>query len=387
MQGEIGHPLSPLLRPMAKRIKIHDKQGYTYTVPIDGAGVVCDISSYTKIKHPNLFIDMRTAYSHIQFNALFRIIISLQPIIRNNFHQKSDVLLVQMQNVSWNRETHEVEITLPLCDFGVDSNHYSELAQALVDMSRIAVTFPQWSSLSQKELMTTGGLCRVAIDKRNRRQYLAHFFFSEQVVRTILDPLHGFSQILKETVDKIHSVYTAKLYFLICRWADKGRWVISYKELRQILNISKDKYCMYRDFRKRVLESSMQELMFSTNYWFSFHERFPQKSSIPDLIYFTIHSGNYSLQEKKNHQNRIARITDICSHMGVSALSTKMLVTKITPANSKYIYNKHSELVAFMEDHRLEINDQAAYYRQSLQNIIYKEVFGISDTQQELQFS
>ena len=44
--------------------KIKDKDGYIYTIPNEiRSGAPIDLSSYTKIKHPNLFIDMRTAYS------------------------------------------------------------------------------------------------------------------------------------------------------------------------------------------------------------------------------------------------------------------------------------------------------------------------------------
>lgn len=149
---------------MANQVKIRDRGGYVYTIPENNISeAAIDISSYTKVKHPNLFIDMRSAYSYTQFLALFRIAISLQPIIRTNFDTPDGKISIQAKNVYWDRESHIVEIVLPLRDFGVRPEHYNELERALLDMSRISVTFPQKSALTNEELTATGGLCHVAI--------------------------------------------------------------------------------------------------------------------------------------------------------------------------------------------------------------------------------
>lgn len=373
---------------MANQIKIRDKDGYIYTVPNNNtSGTAIDISSYTKIKHPNLFIDMRSAYSYTQFIALFRIAISLQPIIQTNFNNKENTVSIQSKNVYWDKETHIVEIVLPLRDFGGRPEHYKELEKALLDMSRISVSFPQKSALSNEELTATGGLCHVAIERRNKRRQNAHFFFHEQIVHTIINPRNGFSQILKETVEKVNSIYTAKLYFHICRWADKGQWIVSYLELRSILNVDATKYDSYHDFRKRILKSSADALMNKTNYWFTFYERFPHRSKVPDIIYFTIYDGRLSDQEKRDHENRINRIRDISSHLGISSRSMSQIIEKITPRNSQYIYAKHNELLAYIGENESDIVDRAAYYRQAMQNIVFGELLKPAVTQTEFDFT
>ena len=373
---------------MANQVKIRDKGGYIYTIPESATlDTPADISSFTKIKHPNLFIDMRSAYSYTQFIALFRIAISLQPLIQTNFNTAGSTISLQSKNVYWDKASRIVEIGLPLRDFGVRPEHYDDLEKALLDMSRISVTFPQKSALTNKELTATGGLCHVAIERKNKRRQNAHFFFHAQIVQTIINPRNGFSQILKETVEKVNSVYTAKLYFHICRWADKGQWIVSYLELRAILNVDSTRYSSYHDFRKRILKSSANALMNKTNFWFTFYERFPLRSKVPDIIYFTIHDGRLSDQERRDYENRKNRIKDTSSYLGVSARSMRPLMDKITPRNSKYIYDKHNELLAYIGDNANTITDRAAYYRQAMQNIIYSTILKPAEIQTKFDFS
>lgn len=371
---------------MERLKKIHDKDGYIYTVPNEiRSGVPIDLTSYTKIKHPNLFIDMRTAYSYTQFIALFRIAVSLQPLIQSHF-QTEGTLTIQSRNVYWDKATRTVEITLPLKDFGVLPSHYAELEKALLDMSRISVTFPKKSALTNEELCATGGLCYVAIERRNTRRRMVHFFFHEQIVQTIINPKNGFTQILQETAEKVNSIYTAKLYFHICRWADKGHWIVSYKELRLILNIDPTKYDTYRDFRKRILKNSAEALMNKTNYWFTFYERYPRNSKVPDIIYFTIYNGMLSDQEKRDYANRISRIKDISAHLGISSRAMDPILDKITPYNSRYIYEKHNKLVAYIDENASTIKDCAAYYRQAMSNIVFSEILKPAEFQTEFDF-
>lgn len=373
---------------MANQVKIRDKGGYIYTVPESNVPAqAVDVTSYTKIKHPNLFIDMRSAYSYTQFIALFRIAISLQPIIQTNFNTPNSSISIQSKNVYWDKESRMVEIVLPLRDFGVRPEHYKELEKALLDMSRISVTFPQKSALTNEELTATGGLCHVAIERRNKRRQNAHFFFHEQIVHTIINPRNGFSQILKETVEKVSSIYTAKLYFNICRWADKGQWVVTYLELRSILNVDSTKYNSYHDFRKRILKSSADALMNKTNYWFTFYERFPVRSKVPDIIYFTIHNGQLNDQEKRDYENRVNRIKDISSHLGIATRSMNPIIEKISPRNSRYIYEKHNELLAYIGENETLITNRAAYYRQAMQNIVFSELLKPAEIQTEFDFS
>ena len=130
-------PLSPQILQMANQVKIRDRGGYVYTIPENNISeAAIDISSYTKVKHPNLFIDMRSAYSYTQFLALFRIAISLQPIIRTNFDTPDGKISIQAKNVYWDRESHIVEIVLPLREHLIDS-HFSHIINPLINILNI----------------------------------------------------------------------------------------------------------------------------------------------------------------------------------------------------------------------------------------------------------
>lgn len=78
--------------------------------------------------------------------------------------------------------------------------------------------------------------------------------------------------------------------------------------------------------------------MNKTNYWFTFYERFPLRSKIPDIIYFIIHNGQLSDQEQRDYKSRVDRIKDISSHFGITARSMSSILEKITPQNSRYVY-------------------------------------------------
>lgn len=127
--------------------------------------------------------------------------------------------------------------------------------------------------------------------------------------------------------------------------------------------------------------------MNKTNYWFTFYERFPLRSKIPDIIYFIIHNGQLSDQEQRDYKNRVDRIKDISSHFGITARSMSSILEKITPQNSRYVYEKHNELLAYIGENESEITNRAAYYRQAMQNIVFGELLKPAEIQTEFDFS
>ena len=106
-----------------------------------------------------------------------------------------------------------------------------------------------------------------------------------------------------------------------------------------------------------------------------------------DIIYFIIHNGQLSDQERRDYKNRVSRIKDTGSHLGITARSMNSILEKITPQNSRYVYRKHNELLAYIADNEGEITNHAAYYRQAMQNIVLGELLKPAEIQAEFDFS
>ena len=140
------------------------------------------------------------------------------------------------------------------------------------------------------------------------RKYIV-FEFTEEQAEKILD-FNFYSTYLASVVFNINHKYAARLYMLFNSmrgYAKSGdstfHWYIDYGELRKILGIDevisrtsvKQKaYKQYKDFKKRVLESSAKELklladMGKSDCWFEYRELPDSFDGHPERLDFTVH--------------------------------------------------------------------------------------------------
>lgn len=345
-----------------------------------------DIKKHASIKQSNLIIDMQYAYNRIQFLALLHIMDTMDPILTYNLKNRSAVI-TNTKNVLWNKDTKTVEVRLPLNLFEHKANHYNELREALKDMTNVDVVYPEWSGLSSKSLKVYAKLCAVAFnpDPTDKRKEMVHFFFKEEVALILIDPYKGFTKLLRETLKHTKSVYTAKIYMLICRYADKNKWVISYKALRKLLCVN-DKFTRYADFRERILKTSENELKGASNHWFDLVEMFKYKNSKdPELLIFNIFSMNCQAKDIEDITLIKRRIYEMAvTHFKVKPVAIKSILNKILPRTASYTNKKHADLVCYIASHRNEIGDTTKYYITSLRNIIDTEQFTQTVVQQQL---
>ncbi len=62
------------------------------------------------------------------------------------------------------------------------------------------------------------------------------------------------------------------------------------------------------------------------------------------------------------------------------------ILDKITPYNSRHIYEKHNKLIAYIGENASTIKDCAAYYRQAMSNIVFSEILKPAEFQTEFDF-
>ncbi len=341
------------------------------------------IRNSAKITQPNFLIDMRYDYQFVQLQALHKITEQLQPIIKNNLNGQTS-LSIPLSNHSGN----EVEIVIPLQEFGWAKQHYDRLRKALHGLATIHVCYPKWSAKIGKTLYGEGPLCTyVAIhrDDRDKRRELVHFFFSQDTAKCLVSPQFGFTKLLKQTLQNSKNVYTTKIYMYICRVADQGKWVISYKKLREILCVGK-KFSRYYDFRNRILKAAEQELRRNSNHWFDLVECFATNDvSSPRLLIFNI----YSTEDTHNdfaqlNQYRTKIFETMTETFKIKKAAAQNVVRQINARNFKYIWEKHNMLIAYMSDESENIQDIKSYYIGSMQQIIQTEKYSQPALQQTL---
>ena len=345
-----------------------------------------EIRQSVKITQPNFLIDMRYDYQLVQLQALQLITEKLQPIIKNNLDNQTS-LFIPLPNSTSHSGSKEVEIVIPLQEFGWARQHYGRLRKALYGLSIIHVCYPKWSAQLRQTLFGDGPLCTyVAIhrDTNDKRRELVHFFFSAETAQCLVSPQFGFTKLLKQTLQNSKNVYTTKIYMYICRFADQGKWVISYKKLREILCIGQ-KFPRYYDFRTRILKQTEEELRQNSNHWFDLVECFSKEdSSAPQLLIFNI----YSAQEKYNDFNRLnlyrGKIYETMTEsLNIKKSAAQTISRQINSRNVEYIWKKHNMLLSYMAEDD-SIQDIKAYYIRSMQQIIQTEKYSQPAQQQSL---
>lgn len=345
-----------------------------------------EIRQAVKITQPNFLIDMRYDYQLVQLQALQLITEQLQPIIKNNLDNQTS-LFIPLSNSTDQTGGGEVEIVIPLQEFGWSRQHYARLRKALYGLSTIHVCYPKWSAKLGQALFGEGPLCTyVAIhrDETDKRRELVHFFFSADTAKCLVSPQFGFTKLLKQTLQNSKNVYTTKIYMYICRFADQGKWVISYKKLREILCIGQ-KFPRYYDFRSRILKAVEEELRQNSNHWFDLVECFSKEdSSTPQLLIFNI----YSTGETYNGFSQLNRYRGkiyetMTESLHIKKTAAQMISKQINSRNVEYIWKKHNMLLSYMAEDS-SIQDIKAYYIGAMQQIIQTEKYSQPAQQQSL---
>lgn len=375
------------------------------------------------VNQPNPILESSFNYRLIQLSAIVKITKILQPIINKNIdeyvalHQQYyylkqkppqvDYLLssekklrIQMPDAVWKLDERMLEIKLPLDSFTEVPSRYPRVRDALLTLTQIAVTYPEYSELAKK-ILTDGqrALCHgvyFAKDTQQKNRSYVHLFFHEDIARLLVNPCHGYSRLLPDTIDNCKSTYTAKIYMQICRHADGKKWAISYEKLRLLLNIDDlpikvDKASMkrvrqpqtasrYYEFRRRVLDTARDELMAMvsqglTNYYFTYIEEFASsKYSTPNQLIFNIYETHPAKDDLSNYDKHLKTMRHYAQnilHIGKDRVDR--VFRYITIRNYTYVYQRHLAIWAYISDREKTINKIDAYYLKSILNAIKEE--------------
>ena len=110
-------------------------------------------------------------------------------------------------------------------------------------------------------------------------------FFNPQIVPYLSNLKENFTQYLQSDISNVGGAYTIRFYELICQYRTVGKREISIQDLRFILNIG-DKYPLFYDFKKRVIEPSIKEINEKTPMQISYEQKKKGKTVVGIVLKF-----------------------------------------------------------------------------------------------------
>lgn len=111
-------------------------------------------------------------------------------------------------------------------------------------------------------------------------------FFNPQIVPYLSNLKANFTQYLQSDISNISGAYTIRFYELICQYRTIGKREISISDLRFMLNIG-DKYPLFSDFRRWVIEPSIKEINEKTPIQVSYEQKKKGKTVASVVLKFT----------------------------------------------------------------------------------------------------
>ena len=125
----------------------------------------------------------------------------------------------------------------------------------------------------------------------------------------ILDIKQRYTKYFFKSITGLNSIYSMRLYELLKEYEFRKSRSFSMEELKFLLNISKDKYSKYTDFKKRVLLSSQKELEEKTDIAFEFEEIRERRKVI--RLDFKIITQHKTVLESLNSSNTNNSLTEL----------------------------------------------------------------------------
>jgi len=110
--------------------------------------------------------------------------------------------------------------------------------------------------------------------------------FDPKLKPYLLQLKEQFTKYQLENILKFKSVYSIRLYELAKSWEARGDFTVSVVEIRDVLGIG-DKYKLYNDLKRYVLERSIKEINALTDIKLSFKEK-KLGRKVTDLVFAII---------------------------------------------------------------------------------------------------
>lgn len=221
---------------------------------------------------PDAISLMSYNFTTIQFRVMIAVIAKLQPIIEDRLQSDN---IDQLNSV-------ETQIQVLYSELGINPNKYNEVRSDLKDLSSIHVDIS-----NGEEYQSVFPFLKPDISIKTHSRHFS-IAIDSNVLNYLTNIENGFCKFNKGDVLSISNIYSARIYLLISKWRDIGKFVLSMSKFRMLLKLD-DRFTKYAELYSLVLQPAIRDLYGKYDCWFEIAEKFNTGDKDPDLE-FTVFS-------------------------------------------------------------------------------------------------
>lgn len=200
-------------------------------------------------------------------------------------------------------------------------------------------------------------------------------YFTPDVLAKITELEKHFTQYELERVAKLNSKYAVRLYEIVISWRNKGKTdLISLDDLRERLGLLPDEYKLTADFKKRVLEKSIDEINEKTDIKISY-EQHKQGRNIKGFT-FAIKTKSQAIKTKKDSDSRDTNTFDMLAPISMTDKQRQLFAGKLAELSELGEYApsgaSYQEYAKKIEKELLD-PEKAEFYRPYLKQVGFSE--------------
>lgn len=191
----------------------------------------------------------------------------------------------------------EFEASYLLKVLNMGEGNHSDLRNATLSMLR-GIEIKDGNKIMQRPLLVTDYLIGEGIVK---------FRFDQDAQPYLADLKEKYTKYYFENIQRISSTYAIRLYELLKQYQKIGKREFLIDDLKFFLDISKDKYKLYADFKRRILLISESEINEKTDIKINFEE-IKTGRKITKIVFYIFSQNRQVLEEKSDIEENIKDI-------------------------------------------------------------------------------
>lgn len=376
--------------------------------------VLRNVPEISYIKQPYNLTFMRGELSNMQLSAIIEVMDNMQDRVNQWLGMSYDNRNLQ-PTLFTDQEMEEgiPPIRIPISSLGVLPQYYDRLEEAVRSMTSQSIEYesekdgvpvkvfaplfksiaiPRRSVLTKEK--TLEGKAEQPSKHTPRRGSFIEINLNSEVVPYLFD-MRRYNKYIKE-VARNCSLYTSRIYMCItAKKINQNRvWEISYPEFRQIMGADKydsvkrewvtQKYPVYTDFRKRVLNGAMKELMElkekgEVDCYFTYEEVFPGgiRRGNPDRLRFNIHITEMGMleQEKNDITRDKYEVQDYMrQNFRFNINECRSFLRMVPDEKLGEMLKKAKSLKQYLDEHLDKIENAKGYAMQALKTWVEEQI-------------